>query len=103
MVISMTGYGRGEATSSGMAVSVELRAVNNRFLEVSTRLPRSLSLRENEIKELVRRKISRGKITLLVGVERDNGEGVALKINTSAARSIYALLADLKKAVKLRE
>ena len=74
MVASMTGYGRGEGSADGTTVAVELRSVNNRFLEVTTRLPRTLSLRENEIKELVRRKIARGKINLVVTVEHtDDG------------------------------
>ena len=65
MIASMTGFGRGEATGDGMSISVELRTVNNRFLEVTTRLPRSLSLKENEVKELIRRKISRGKVNVI--------------------------------------
>ena len=55
MIASMTGYGHGQAAKNGISVAVELRSVNSRFLEVSTRLPRSLSLRENEVKELIRK------------------------------------------------
>ena len=71
MIASMTGFGRGEAHREGITVSVELRTVNNRFLEVAARLPRSLSLRENDVKEVIRRKISRGKINLLATIERE--------------------------------
>jgi uncharacterized protein (TIGR00255 family) len=103
MVTSMTGFGRGEATSEGITATVELRSVNSRFLEVSSRLPRSLSLRENEIKEILRRYVVRGKISVVVSMERNNGEAVALRINPSTARSYYRLLSDLKKALRLRE
>jgi len=103
MVTSMTGFGRGEATSEGITATVELRSVNSRFLEVSSRLPRSLSLRENEIKEIIRRNVVRGKISVVVSIERNNGEAVALRINPSTARSYYRLLTDLKKALRLRE
>jgi uncharacterized protein (TIGR00255 family) len=103
MVTSMTGFGRGEATSEGITATVELRSVNSRFLEVSSRLPRSLSLRENEIKEIIRRHAVRGKISVVVSMERNNGEAVALRINPSTARSYYRLLSDLKKALRLRE
>jgi uncharacterized protein (TIGR00255 family) len=59
MITSMTGFGRGEAESGGIAVSVELRSVNGRYLEVLTRIPRSLALREGDMKEIIRRKILR--------------------------------------------
>lgn len=103
MVTSMTGFGRGEVTSEGITATVELRSVNSRFLEVSSRLPRSLSLRENEIKEIIRRHVVRGKIGVIVSIERNNGEAVALRINPSTARTYYRLLSDLKKALRLRE
>jgi uncharacterized protein (TIGR00255 family) len=103
MVTSMTGFGRGDASDGGLTAVVELRSVNSRYLEVSSRLPRSLSLRENEIKEILRRHVVRGKISVLVSLERNNGETGALRINPSTARSYYRLLSDLKKALKLRE
>jgi uncharacterized protein (TIGR00255 family) len=103
MIVSMTGYGRGEASSGGVKVTVELRSVNGRFLEVSARLPRSLALRENEIKEIVRQKLSRGKINLVLTLERDNGNALPLKIDTSAAKAYYRLLNHLRKTVRLKE
>ena len=99
----MTGYGRGEANRKGITVAVELRSVNSRFLEVTTRLPRSLSLRENEIKEIVRKKISRGKVNLLATVEREKNGQPPLTINTTAAREYYKLLTQLRKTVRSRE
>ncbi len=103
MIASMTGYGRGEAARKGITVAVELRSVNSRFLEVTTRLPRSLSLRENEIKEIIRKKISRGKVTLLVTVEREKNGQLPLAINASAAKEYYKLLNLLRKTVKMKE
>jgi uncharacterized protein (TIGR00255 family) len=103
MIASMTGFGRGEASREGITVSVELRTVNNRFLEVTTRLPRSLSLRENDVKELVRRKISRGKVNVIASVEREGNGTAGLKINSSAARAYYKLLVQLRKTLKLKE
>jgi len=103
MIASMTGFGRGEANSNGITASVELRSVNSRFLEVAARLPRSLSLRENEIKEIVRRKVTRAKINLLVAVERETDGNVPLRINVSAAKAYFKLLNQLKKTVRLKE
>ncbi len=103
MVASMTGYGRGEVSAKGMNVAVELRSVNSRFLEVSTRLPRSLSIRENEIKEIIRKRVSRGKINLLVVVERENDGDIPVRVNASAAKGYYKLLNELRKTVKLKQ
>ena len=103
MLSSMTGYGRSQVSKKGISVTVELRSVNNRFLEVTARLPRSMSLRENEIKELVRRKAIRGKVNLLVSIERENGGDIPLKINAAAARGYYKLLNELRKTVRLKE
>jgi len=103
MIASMTGFGRGEATGDGATVTVELRTVNNRFLEVTTRLPRSLSLRENDLKELIRRKISRGKVSVNVNIEREGIASAGLEINTAAAKAYYSLLVQLRKTLRLRE
>ncbi len=103
MVTSMTGFGRGEVTTDGLTATVEVRGVNSRFLEVSSRLPRTLNLREGEIKEIIRRHVVRGKISIVVSIERNNGESTALRINPSTARTYYRLLSDLKKALRLRE
>jgi len=103
VIASMTGYGRGEAKDHGVTAIVELRGVNSRFLEVVARLPRSLSLRENDIKEIVRKSVTRGKVNIVVTIERENGGDPGLRINASAARSYLRLLAQLKKATKIRE
>lgn len=102
MIASMTGYGRGEASAKGISVAVELRSVNSRFLEVSTRTPRSLSNRENEIKEIIRKRVSRGKINMLVVVEHENDGDIPVRVNVSAAKGYYKLLNELRKTVKLK-
>jgi uncharacterized protein (TIGR00255 family) len=99
----MTGYGHGEAVSEGIAVSVEVRSVNGRYFEVVPRLPRSLSLRENELRELVRRRVLRGKVTMTVTVERDANGLLPLKVDVASAKAYYRLLNDLRKAVRLKQ
>lgn len=103
MIISMTGFGTGQAARDGISATAEVRSVNSRFLEISARLPRSLTLRENEVKELVRRKISRGKITVLVTLEHDADGSIPVRVNVSAARAYYRLLNELRRAVRLRQ
>ncbi len=103
MVTSMTGFGRGEAVSADMTISVELRSVNNRFLDVTTRLPRTLSMRENDLKEIIRKKISRGKISVTVTLDRTVNGNFPLRVNLPAARAYHRLLNQLRKAVRVKE
>ncbi len=103
MVTSMTGFGRGEAVSADMTISVELRSVNNRFLDVTARLPRTLSMRENDLKEIIRKKISRGKISVTVTLDRTVNGNFPLRVNLPAARAYHRLLNQLRKAVRVKE
>jgi uncharacterized protein (TIGR00255 family) len=103
MISSMTGYGRGEVSAEGITVAAEVRSVNNRFLEIQTRLPQSLALHENEVKELIRSKLSRGKVSLNVTLNNNNDGNIPLKINKTALRSYHKLLLEMKKSLKLKE
>jgi len=103
MITSMTGYGRGEAESEGVAVSVELRSLNGRFLDVVARLPRSLALRENDIKEIVRKATLRGKINLIVTIQRGETGEAALRFDPMAAKAYLKLLNGLRKTLHLKQ
>lgn len=103
MVSSMTGYGRAEISKQGLTVSVEIRSVNNRFLDVTTRLPRILSQREKEVKDAVRASLSRGSVNVTMKIEQEDN-GISLhKVNAAAAKSYFKLLNDLRRTVKIRE
>ena len=69
MLISMTGFGQGEAANTHSTVTVEVRSVNHRFLDIAFKLPRSLQNREPDIKEIVRGKIARGRVSITIAVE----------------------------------
>jgi uncharacterized protein (TIGR00255 family) len=103
MIQSMTGYGRGECSKKNITAVVELRSVNSRFFEFSSRLPRSLTLRENEIKEIIRSKLARGKISLTAAMQSETNGKLPLKVNTLAAKSYYKLLRQLRTSLKLKE
>jgi uncharacterized protein (TIGR00255 family) len=96
----MTGFGRGESGSGdtgGMTVVTEIRSVNSRFLETSVRLPRTLSEREFEIREMIRKSLERGKISVSIAVNRtESSANVPLAINENVARGYYALLDRLR-------
>src|SRR5436190_2080742 len=82
---SMTGYGSGEVTEKRVTAAAEVRSVNSRYLEVMSRLPRTMSLREGEVKELVRKKFTRGKVNVVLSVVHGNNNEVPLRINAAAA------------------
>ncbi|HTY36459.1 MAG TPA: YicC/YloC family endoribonuclease [Bacteroidota bacterium] len=99
----MTGYGRGEASGDGITAVAEVRSVNSRFLEVSSRLPRMIGLREPDVRDLLRTRFSRGKVSVVIAVEHDSEGDIPLGINIPAAKEYYKLLNTLRKAVKIQE
>lgn len=104
MIISMTGYGRSEISRNGLTVTCELRSVNNRFLEVSSRIPRELNVRENEIREILRRHLMRGKINLNITLERTAlAEPIAIDIDPDAVIAYKNVLDNIRKVAKIKE
>src|SRR5678816_2589407 len=80
MLISMTGFGQGEATSATSSVTVEVRSVNHRFLDLAFKLPRVIQNREADIKDIVRAKLARGRFTITINIESPMS-GRAITIN----------------------
>ncbi len=72
MIISMTGYGQGEASDGVSHVIVEIRTVNHRFLDYSIKIPRALHSRERDIRDRVKNKLARGRIYITVSVESEH-------------------------------
>lgn len=103
MIISMTGYGRSEVSKDGVTVSVELRSVNNRFLEVSTRMPRELNARENDIREILRRLLSRGKINLNINLERETVTDASFAVDQELVKQYKEALEQIRKTAKIKE
>jgi uncharacterized protein (TIGR00255 family) len=98
---SMTGYGRGEIEEKGVRVALELRSVNNRFLEMSARLPRFLTPLEGEIKKVVQSRISRGRISVNVNWEETGGLSETLSLDEEVADCYYKLLTSVKERYSL--
>ena len=104
MLKSMTAFGRARAmTPSGdRDITAELRSVNSRYLDVSVRLPRSMSFLEEKIKVyLSERGISRGKIEVNINVNVVSEEGVEYMLDTAAAASYVNALRQLKESYDL--
>lgn len=79
LVVSMTGYGRGEARSARSALTVEARSLNHRFLETSLKLPRPLAAHEPELRRLVQGRVARGRVDVTVSVRRAAGAAPAMR------------------------
>ncbi len=92
LIKSMTGYGRGVETVNGREFSVELRSVNNRYLDCSVRLPRLLSFCEDAVKQAVKRSVSRGKVDVFISVHTEGGEEIAVSLNTSVLEGYLAAM-----------
>ena len=81
MIHSMTGYGRAVRTLNGREITVELRSVNNRFLDCTVKLPRAFSYAEDAIKQTVKASVARGKVDVFVGVNATAEENVCVSLN----------------------
>ncbi len=81
LIKSMTGYGRAVETVNGREFTVEVRSVNNRYLDCSVRLPRMVSFGEDAVKQAVKASISRGKVDVYISVHTEGGEEVQITLN----------------------
>ena len=95
MVKSMTGYGRAEDTLNGCTITVELRSVNNRYLDCNIRLPRLYLFAEEAMKSRIQNTISRGKVDVFVTLDATEGEQVQVSVNQPLADGYYAALTQL--------
>ena len=88
----MTGYGRAVETVNGREFTVELRSVNNRYLDCSVRLPRMLSFAEDAVKQAVKGSISRGKVDVFITVRSEAGDEVQVTLNKSVLESYLSAM-----------
>lgn len=94
MIRSMTGYGRGKYEIDGREYSVEIKSVNNRYSDISIKLPRSISYLEEKIKKEIASKVSRGKIDVFISFYNNSTKGKSIKFNNELAK-IY--IEELRK------
>ncbi len=95
MVKSMTGYGRGERSGENRTVTVELRAVNNRYLDCAIKLPRAYLFAQDVVKERVGARVARGKVDVFVSIDQTGGEALTVTVNEPLARAYLDALWQL--------
>lgn len=102
MIYSMTGFGRGEASSEGITIFSEARSVNNRFFDFNYRSSRSLQNFESEMRETCRSHITRGKLALSL-TESRGPESSAVRFDKGAAQRLASELKDLSRGLGLQD
>ncbi|PAU93611.1 YicC family protein [Aliifodinibius salipaludis] len=99
----MTGFGRGEASENGIAVTVELKSVNSRYLDISLRLPQSLQDKELDIKEILQEHVERGKVNVSIRVDKSDTGEPEITFNENLVQGYKDMLNDLRKAAGIEE
>ena len=103
MIKSMTGFGKGESKSKFGVFTVEIRAVNHRYFDLSAKLPNGLMLLEDRIKELLRKDIKRGKVNLFLSHRSSEKECDVVAFDKEASDKYYKILTEIKKRLDIKE
>ena len=103
VVKSMTGYGRAVETVNGREFTVELRSVNNRYLDCNVKLPRSLSFAEETVKQAVKNAISRGKVDVFITVHSETAADVKVTLNAAMVEGYLAAMKQMVSDYDVRD
>lgn len=102
MIRSMTGYGRAQDTVDGMSITVEIKSVNHRYFEFSSRVPRAYGFIEEKLKSYVQSRISRGKTECFVQIESLEDEAAEVTVNHSLAAGYFQALREIADKYDVR-
>ena len=100
---SMTGYGQGRWQKEGRVLLVEIRGVNQRFLEVKMNMPREFLPWESELRALVQETVARGKVEIAITQSGSSSEGFAVEVNLELAKEYLAAWKKRRKELRLPE
>ena len=103
MIKSMTGYGRAVETVNGREFTIEVRSVNNRYLDCSVRLPRMLSFAEDGVKQRIKNAVSRGKVEMFVSLHAEAGEEVTVTLNKTVVEGYLAAMRQMVEQYGVRD
>ena len=102
MIKSMTGFSKTEAHESGMTANVEIKSLNGRYLEINCRTPRSLSHKEFELRDLVKKAMTRGNVFLNVTIDKDEATKPFI-LDSGIAAECYDTLKELRAKLKIKD
>ena len=103
MIVSMTGFGKAEGTFAKKKYSIEIRTVNSRYCEIAFKYPKYLATKDFELKEVVRKKISRGKISINLNIEDENDILLNLNVDEKLIREYFNLLKKINEIIGSKE
>ena len=101
MIKSMTGYGAAKAAADELEITVEVKSVNNRYLDCSVRIPRSFIFAEETIKASVTKHISRGKVDVFVSIDSSNAHDLSISVNEALASGYVQAVQRLSETYDL--
>ncbi|MBR2716236.1 MAG: YicC family protein [Oscillospiraceae bacterium] len=93
----MTGYGTASGSSGKLALTVEMKSVNNRFLDVSVRLPRLYSFAEEPLKALVQKSLIRGKVDVFVNIDASKDDSVVVRLNEPVLKAYLEAVREMRE------
>lgn len=102
MIRSMTGYGHAKVITDGISVSFEIKGVNHRFFECSSRVPRNYGFLDEKIKTFLKDKISRGKLECFVQIETDDQDNVLVTLNKSLVTGYIDAFEELENSFGIK-
>lgn len=100
-LLSMTGYGNAKGSVEGQEITVELKSVNNRYLDCSVRLPRNFLFAEDTVKQAVSAGVSRGKVDVFVSAQASQDSGTVVSVNEELARGYRDAVAHIAETLGL--
>ena len=103
MVKSMTGYGRARQTLHGRDITVEVRSVNNRYLDCTVKVPRTYIFVEDAVKARVQKAVSRGKVDVFITIDATGSDETVVSLNEPLARGYYDALSRLSEMFSLKD
>ncbi len=103
MIFSMTGYGGAKGEHNGITVSAELKSVNNRYLDMNIRLPKSCLFAEEPIRSAVSGHISRGKLDVFISVDSSGADSVSIQVNEALAEAYISAVRSIAEKYSLSD
>ena len=103
MIKSMTGYGRAQGSFSGGDILVEIKSVNNRYLDCGVKLPRVYGFAEEAVKARVQQTISRGKVDVYINISSAGAQNVKISLNTPVLEGYLSALRQIAEEYQVRD
>ena len=103
MIKSMTGYGRAVQTANGREFTVEVRSVNNRYLDCNVKLPRMVSFAEDAVKQAVKNAISRGKVDVYITIKSEAETDTKITLNAAIVEGYLSAMRQMVDSYGVRD